>query len=424
MGGATEQQSAFAAAQPNTASTDHAGGSSSSARADSTTEILLQIPVCAVHKVVNNEESLLAQGTLVTYGVLYPSGENRLALEVADVRWWLLPDTASLKVAPLSYMFALPDNKTFYCVTFAEDTLPEAVGAFEGVLEETTAYKKSETLLQDPAAAEGDHAIAENLVQALKFDSKRAAFVHNVSTKVANGILLASNTVASKVTEQGQKMQTGEANPGRPVPAVFKHSAGAVRTGTKGLAKLANGVVNAVVTVPAFILDKVTGGGGKQPKPGEQPKPQSATSQMMLASAVSFTMVYEAMESGAKLVFTGARDATSGVVTHKYGPDAGKLTSDTLASGGHAFNAYTAYRNIAVKAVARKTAKTTAKRMLHNYMGKAQGQSADEVKLAARNSIKQHASSMRKGSKPPPPQQTPHHIMLESHNSRQSSMRK
>lgn len=44
---------------------------------------------------------------------------------MGEARWWLLPDTAALKVAPLSYMFSLPDNKTFYCVTFAEDTQPE-----------------------------------------------------------------------------------------------------------------------------------------------------------------------------------------------------------------------------------------------------------------------------------------------------------
>jgi hypothetical protein len=43
-------------------------------------------------------------------------------LQVGKARWWLLPDTAVLKVAPTSYMFCLPDNVTFYCVTFAENT--------------------------------------------------------------------------------------------------------------------------------------------------------------------------------------------------------------------------------------------------------------------------------------------------------------
>ena len=64
---------------------------------------------------------------------------------------------------------------------------------------------------------------------------------------------------------------------------------------------------------------------------------QSWCAQVMTAGAVSFTMVYEAMESGARLVFLGARESASGVVGHKYGPDAGKLTEDTLASGGARF---------------------------------------------------------------------------------------
>ncbi len=51
------------------------------------------------------------------------------SVQVGEARWWLLPDTAALRVAPLSYMFSLPDNKTFYCVTFAEDTEPEVIPA-------------------------------------------------------------------------------------------------------------------------------------------------------------------------------------------------------------------------------------------------------------------------------------------------------
>lgn len=64
---------------------------------------------------------------------------------------------------------------------------------------------------------------------------------------------------------------------------------------------------------------------------------------------MSFTMVYEAMEASARLVLNGTRTSASGVVGHKFGPEAGKVTDDTMASGGHAFNAYTSYRNIAVR---------------------------------------------------------------------------
>lgn len=64
---------------------------------------------------------------------------------------------------------------------------------------------------------------------------------------------------------------------------------------------------------------------------------------------MSFTMVYSAMEEGAKLVLNGSRTSAAGVMTHKYGPDYGKLTDDTMASGAHAVNAYTSFRNVAVR---------------------------------------------------------------------------
>ena len=71
------------------------------------------------------KEDLLARAPLVCYAVVYPTGERRMACEVAEVRWWLLTTTPSLKVAPLTYMVALPGEKVFYSVTFAESTPPE-----------------------------------------------------------------------------------------------------------------------------------------------------------------------------------------------------------------------------------------------------------------------------------------------------------
>ena len=104
--------------------------------------------------------------------------------------------------------------------------------------------------------------------------------------------------------------------------------------------------------------------------------------QVVTAGAVSFTMVYEGLEQGAKIVLTGnhqlspalhlcwhhltqlgtlpgqstivpsaagARDSASGIAGHKYGPDAGRVTGDMMASVGHTANAYTSYRNIAVR---------------------------------------------------------------------------
>lgn len=68
-----------------------------------------------------------------------------------------------------------------------------------------------------------------------------------------------------------------------------------------------------------------------------------------VGGVVSFTMVYSAMEEGAKLVLNGSRSSAASMMSHKYGPDYGKLTDDTMASGAHAVNAYTSFRNVAVR---------------------------------------------------------------------------
>lgn len=78
----------------------------------------------------NGAESLLEKGSLVAYGVTFPAtGASMMALEVNDTRWWLRPDMATLKVAPMSYMLDVSQPgaglQTFFCITFAEDTPPE-----------------------------------------------------------------------------------------------------------------------------------------------------------------------------------------------------------------------------------------------------------------------------------------------------------
>ena len=56
----------------------------------------------------------------------------------------------------------------------------QAVGTFEGLLEEVTQYNESERLLADPTVASGDMAIAEGLT----FTNKAASSLHWASVKV------------------------------------------------------------------------------------------------------------------------------------------------------------------------------------------------------------------------------------------------
>jgi hypothetical protein len=380
-------------------------------------DILLQIPLAELHQVNGNVEKLLEKGSLVAFGVTFPkTGASMMALEMNETRWWLRPDMATLKVGLCTYMLDVTQpgsqEPTFFCITFADDTLPEAVGTFEGLLEEVTQYNESERLLSDPTAASGDMAIAEGLT----FTNKAASSLHWASVKVAGGILMGADAVSKRMTDHAAKVQaSSEPGAPRPVPGAITASASMTRAGTKVLSKTAGKIVNAVAAVPVYVAEKLAGSG----KPGDAAKPQSATKQVVTAGAVSFTMVYEGLEQGAKIVLTGARDSASGIAGHKYGPDAGQVTGDMMASVGHTANAYTSYRNIAVRAIARKTAKTTAKRMLYNYMGKPIQQPGVDPKSQGKLLVQQQAQSM-KGGRVQPSGGSQHHVMLESHNSRSS----
>lgn len=63
--------------------------------------------------------------------------------------------------------------------------ISQAVGTFEGLLEEVTQYKESEKLLADPVMQQGDFAIAEGL-KSLTFNNRAASSMYNMSCKVSD----------------------------------------------------------------------------------------------------------------------------------------------------------------------------------------------------------------------------------------------
>jgi hypothetical protein len=81
-------------------------------------------------QVNGNVEKLLEKGSLVAFGVTFPkTGASMMALEMNETRWWLRPDMATLKAGLCTYMLDVtqPGSQapTFFCITFADDTLPE-----------------------------------------------------------------------------------------------------------------------------------------------------------------------------------------------------------------------------------------------------------------------------------------------------------
>ena len=170
----------------------------------------------------------------------------------------------------------------------------QAVGTFEGLLEEVTQYNESERLLADPTVASGDMAIAEGLT----FTNKAASSLHWASVKVrwscrdatfagsaidsrplqhcsltraklegvrtcrslpvkfllstaahgpcrqvAGGILMGADAMSKRMTDHAAKVQaSSEPGAPRPVPGAITASASMTRAGTKVLSKTAGKV--------------------------------------------------------------------------------------------------------------------------------------------------------------------------------------
>lgn len=103
-----------------------------------------------------------------------------------------------------------------------------------------------------------------------------------------------------------------------------------VKNVTKMTKKVANGVLSGVVRVSGFFTSSIVNSkAGKKffsLLPGE----------MVLASLDGFNRICEAVEVAGKNVMSTTSTVTTGIVTHKYGEQAGKATQEGMGAAGHA----------------------------------------------------------------------------------------
>lgn len=116
----------------------------------------------------------------------------------------LMSSSAKLKTAPTSGSSLLPLSRCMFAVTLAADTDADALGMLEAILESMSVYRESEKLLADPAAQAGEAVIADHA-----YRSSLAKNVHNMSKKLASGLLVSGQCRAEALESAGDTCITG-----------------------------------------------------------------------------------------------------------------------------------------------------------------------------------------------------------------------
>eukprot|EP00897_Mesotaenium_endlicherianum_P004682 jgi/Mesen1/4241/ME000022S03530 len=168
-------------------------------------------------------------------------------------------------------------------------------------------------------------------------DNYRGALARGIargSGHVIRGVLYAGDAASSHMDRLGSFAisRLSKAETDMAVSPQTMRNIRRVRKLTKRTDKVAGGILKGVVTATGFVSGKLLGStlGRKAANciPGE----------VAIVSLDAFARFFDAVEMAGKNMLNTSSVVTSGVVTHKYGSQAGDATKEALASTGHAIH--------------------------------------------------------------------------------------
>lgn len=368
-------------------------------------EILITIPGAIIHLIDKQCSVELAIGDFSV--VRIRQGENLVAVlaRVAnEVQWPLMKDEAIVKVDGSHYFFSFPDssgNEGYeilnYGLSFAskgqEGLLQELNGIFESygnfsvqrVSEQSRGQVAGvglarETTPEDLKSDKGKREMMERNCGAYwttlapnveEYSGTAAKFIAAGSGQLIKGILWCGDVTADRL-KWGHEVLKKRLDPceKKEIDENTLKRIKRVKRTTKMTKKVAEGVLSGVVRVSGIITSSVVNSkAGKKffnLVPGE----------MLLASLDGFNRICDAVEVAGKNVMSTSSTVTTGLVTHKYGEEAGKATHEGLGAAGHAIGtAWTVFKirkALNPKSVVKPTtlAKSAAKAAAADYKSK------------------------------------------------------
>ncbi|KAJ8451928.1 hypothetical protein Cgig2_007411 [Carnegiea gigantea] len=326
-------------------------------------ETLIAVPGAIAHLIDKKYSVELGLGDFSV--VRLRQGENVIAVlaRISDeVQWPLMKDEVIVKVDDSHYFFSFPGNEgevelLNYGLSFASKGQEGLLKELDGVFERYENFSVRKVSEQSKRELAGVAVAREMSPEELKSDDgKREIMERNCGaywTTLAPNVEEYSGTAAKWIAQGSGQVIEGilwcgdvtidrlkwghevlikrlDSSEKKEIDEKTLKRIKRVKKVTKTTKKAANGVISGAVRVSGFLTSSVVNSkAGKKVSnllPGE----------MVSASLDGFNRICEAVEVAGKNVMSTTSTVTTGVVTHKYGEEAGKATHEGLGAVGHA----------------------------------------------------------------------------------------
>ncbi|GAB2224436.1 hypothetical protein Droror1_Dr00005195 [Drosera rotundifolia] len=336
-------------------------------------ESLITIPGAILHLIDPDHSLPLASGTFSLLRLRHGPTLLALLARIQDssdstnvVQWPLTKDeTSAVKIDDSHYFFSLPpeegesESETLnYGLTFAAKGQEKLLKELDGLLgnycvfsvqrvvvekgggvldgsvaketrpEEVMKEKKTREVMAERSGAYWT-TLAPNVEE---YSGTAARLIAAGSGKMVQGILWCGDVTVERL-RWGNEVLMKRIAEGKKDTAVSPQTMKRIKRAkrvTKMTEKVANGVLSGVLKVSGFFTSSVANSKiGKKffnLLPGE----------IVLASLDGFNKICDAAEVAGKNIMSTSSTVTTGLVTHRYGEDAGKATNEGLDAAGHA----------------------------------------------------------------------------------------
>ncbi|XP_038901694.1 protein EARLY-RESPONSIVE TO DEHYDRATION 7, chloroplastic-like [Benincasa hispida] len=335
---------------------------------DSSEQVLVQIPGAIVHLIERQNSIELASGEFSIVGLSQGNNVVAVLARIGDeIQWPLAKDEAAVKLDDSHYFFILsvPSNGSSgnhepemlkYGLTFASKGQEDRLKELDRILDQYSCFSvqkvesekwevldgsvSKEISPEDMATSEEKRELLEERSAAYwttlapnvdDYSGKIARLIAAGSGQVIKGILWCGDVTVDRLNwgNEYMKKRMGPRSDAEISPAAMK-SIKSVKKLTKMTEKVANGILSGVVKVSGFFTSSIVNSKvGKKffsLLPGE----------IVLASLDGFNKVCDAVEVAGKNVMSTTSVVTTGLVSERYGDEAGKATNDGLGAAGHA----------------------------------------------------------------------------------------
>lgn len=339
---------------------------------ESKEEILIKIPGAIAHLIDRQQSIEIGCGEFSVARVR--QGDNAVAVlaRVADVasggvQWPLVNDVAAVKLDDSHYFFSFQpprsgveadeddDDPLNYGLTFAVKGQEGVLKELDGILDNYAAFSVQKVaekadVLDGSVAKEVAPADIQSGSKKEMMEKRSAAYwttlapnVEDYSGSMARAIAAGSGLLIKGILWSGdvtvdrlkwgndimKRRMEPNLKPSEVSPEALKRIRRVKRV-TKMSEKVATGILSGVVKISGFVAGSVANSKvGKKffsLLPGE----------LVLASLDGFEKVCDAVEVAGKNVLSTSSTVTTGLVSHRYGQQAGELTNESLGSAGHA----------------------------------------------------------------------------------------